>query len=183
MSRNIALMGMMGAGKSTIAGLLGHRLGRRVVDTDEEIERWRGISIPEIFAQEGEAAFRRYESTVIGELAKVDDLVISLGGGAVLRDANVAAFLLTGVLVYLEVPPEELVDRLRGTAGRPLLAGEDLADRIHELHGRRAPRYEEVADGMVDAAGPPPAVLERLVGWLCEHRDVLTPSEYERLMR
>lgn len=183
MSRNIALMGMMGAGKSTVATLLGQRLGRRVVETDDEIERWRGMSIPEIFAQEGEAAFRRYEASVIEELATVEDLVISLGGGAVLRDANVAAFLLTGVLVHLDVPADELVIRLRGSEDRPLLEGGDLRERVHELHAGRAPRYAEVADGTVDAVGTPEEVTERLVDWLCEHRDVLTPSEYERLMR
>lgn len=193
MSRSIGLMGMMGAGKSTVAGLVGDRLGRRVVDTDEEIARWRGASIPEIFAEEGEQAFRSYEQEVIEELARIDDLVISLGGGAVLADANVAAFLLTGVLLHLHVPAGELARRLEDTAGeRPLLHNPDggsgdgdggLAARVGDLHERREPRYREVADGIIDADAPPEEVTDRIMDWLLENETVLTPSEYERLMR
>lgn len=183
MSRNIALIGMMGAGKSTIAELLGERLGRRVVDTDEEIERWRGASIPEIFEDEGERAFRDYEASVIEELARIDDLVLSLGGGAVLADGNVAAFLLTGVLVYLDVPAPELIERLKGAAeGRPLLDG-DLVGRVEALHEQRDPRYREVADAVIPADGAPEVVTDRVIEWLSENPDVVTPSEYERIMR
>lgn len=183
MSRTVGLIGMMGAGKSTVAGLLGARLGRRVVDTDDEIERWTGRSIPEIFEDEGEAAFRSYEAEVIAELARFEDLVISLGGGAVLSDANVAHFLLTGVLLYLDVPPATLVERLEdSSAGRPLLRG-DLHERLTGLHAERDERYRGVCDARIDAEDAPETVIERIIEWLLEHPDVLTPSEYEAVMR
>ena len=86
MSRNICLVGMMGAGKSTVAELVGARLGRLVADTDDEIRGWSGRSIPEIFAEHGEPGFRELERQVVEELPTFHDLVIALAGGAVLRD-------------------------------------------------------------------------------------------------
>lgn len=183
MSRSIGLIGMMGSGKTTVARLLGARLGRGVIDTDAEIVRWRDRRIPAIFAEEGEAAFRAYEARVIEELATLDDVVISLGGGAPLTDGNVAHFLLTGVLVYLAVPPEELVRRLVDEdGGRPLLDVEDPAARIRELHAERDPRYREVADAVVDGDDAPADVTDEILDWLRESKDVLTPGEFERIM-
>jgi shikimate kinase len=184
MSRNLALLGMMGAGKSTVATLLADRLGRRVADTDDEIRRWTGRSIPELFAAHGEAGFRDLERQVIEEIAKLHDIVISLGGGAVLRDDNVASLLLTGVLIELRAEPEVLVERLRGESGdRPLLgAAEDLEDRIRTVHAERADRYASVADLTVDASKPPEEVVQAILEWAMNQGDVLTPSEHEQVM-
>jgi shikimate kinase len=183
MSRNLCLIGMMGSGKSTVAELLGQRLGRRVVDTDEEIRRWTGSSIPELFAAHGEAGFRDLEGQVVEELALLHDLVVSLGGGAVLRDDTTTSLLLSGVLIHLEVPPEVIVQRLRAEGGddRPLLAG-DLEGQVHATHAARVDRYRSVADVSVDAAGTPDEVAERIVTWAMEQGDVLTPSEHEQVM-
>ena len=184
MSSNIALYGMMGVGKSTVGRMLAGRLGRGFADTDEEIERWQVRSIPNIFADEGEPAFRAYESTVVRELATYHDLVIALGGGAVLADHNVADLALTSVLVHLRCDVDVLVDRLRAEAEhRPVIAGDDVERRVRDTWAARAERYDEVADVTVDAAAEPPAVLEEIVEWLLEHQDVLTPSEYEAIMR
>jgi shikimate kinase len=183
MSRNIALLGMMGAGKTTVAQLLGARLGRRVVDTDDEIRRWTGRSIPELFAEHGEAGFRDLERQVVEELARYHDLVLALGGGAVLRDDNVASLLLTGVLIELRADPQVLVERLRGQAvDRPLLAGDDLDTRVRRVHAARAERYAAVADTSVDASQPPDGVVHDILEWAMAQGDVLTPSEHEQVM-
>jgi shikimate kinase len=184
MSRNIALLGMMGAGKTTVAQELGARLGRRVVDTDEELRRWTGRSIPELFAAHGEAGFRDLERQVVEELAKLHDLVISLGGGAVLRDDSVASLLLTGVLVELRADPATLVERLTDDdEARPLLGDRhDLEDRVRAMHSARADRYAEVADLTVDAARTPDAIVDDVLEWAMAQGDVLTPSEHEQVM-
>jgi shikimate kinase len=184
MSRNIALLGMMGAGKTTVATLLADRLGRRVADTDDEIRRWTGRPIPDLFALRGEAGFRELERQVIEEVAKLHDLVVALGGGAVLRDDNVASLLLTGVLVELRVEPDVLVERLRGqTADRPLLGTTDeLEARVRSVHAERAQRYDAVADLTVDASRPPEDVVHDILTWSMAQGDVLTPSEHEQVM-
>lgn len=184
MSANIALYGMMGAGKSTVSRHLADRLGRRAVDTDDEIVRWRQKPIALIFADEGEPAFRSYESEVIRQLSAHTDLVLALGGGAVLSDDNVADLSLTGVLVELRATADTLAARLATEADdRPLLAGnDDLRQRIDEMIAERASRYADVADLTVDADQDPDAVVEQILTWLREHPDVLTPSEFEAVM-
>lgn len=183
MSRNIALLGMMGAGKTTVASLVADALGRTAVDTDAEIERWVGEPVPVIFATRGEAAFRDLERRVVEELAKLDDLVLALGGGTVLRDDNVASLVLTGVLVELRARPEVLIERLRDQSdGRPLLAG-DLDTQLRATYEARADRYAEVADLTVDAEQPPEQVAREIIDWTLTAGDVLTPSEHEQVMR
>jgi shikimate kinase len=182
-SRNIGLVGMMGAGKTTVARLVADALGRRAVDTDEEIEAWVGKPIPVIFAEAGEPGFRTLERQVVEELARFSDLVISLGGGAVLRDDNVASLLLSGVLVELRASPDVLVERLRAEAGgRPLLAGDDLDATVRATLAERGDRYAEVTDLTVDADQPPEDVAREIVAWTLTAGDVLTPSEHEQVM-
>ncbi|MTV25555.1 shikimate kinase [Nitriliruptoraceae bacterium ZYF776] len=183
MSRNLALYGMMGVGKSTVGRALARRLGRRFADTDEELRRWSGRSIPELFAEHGEDGFRDLERQVIEELATFHDLVLSLGGGAVLRDDNVANLLLTGVLVELHAPVEVLTERLRHTAAdRPLLAGGDVATRLRETAEAREERYLAVGDVRIDASGAVDDVVEEVLHWALQAGDVLTPSEHEQVM-
>ena len=189
MSRNICLIGMMGAGKSTVASLLGDRLGRRVGDTDGEIRSWTDKSIPDLFLEHGEEGFRELERHVIEELATFHDLVLSLGGGAVLRDDNVASLMLTGVIVHLDVPVEDLVARLQdgGADDRPLLGGpggttQELLERLRATSEARAPRYREVADVTIDTSGDPAEVAEEIIAWALSQKDVLTPSEHEQVM-
>ncbi len=183
-SATISLIGMMGAGKTTVGAALAERLGRRLVDTDDEIVRWVGQSVPEIFATRGEAAFREFEATVVRELAAVPDLVLSLGGGTVLADGPVADLTLTGVLVLLDADVDTLVARVGSGAERPLVAtgAGDLRGRMAAVAAARRGRYREVADVVVDAAVPVPDVLESILAWLRHHRDVLTPSELEAVL-
>lgn len=190
MSRNICLAGMMGSGKSTVARLVAERLGRRPVDTDGEIVTWRGQDIPSLFAAHGEAGFRSFESTVLQRLAECHDLVIALGGGAILRDDNIAALRLSSVIVLLDVPVDELVRRVAGEiAHRPLLADassgsgdDDVVGRLRSTQSARAQRYEDVADVVIDATGSPTEVTERIIDWALAQGDVLTPSEHEQVM-
>lgn len=189
MSRNLCLVGMMGVGKSTVAAELGDRLGRRVADTDDEIRGWTKRSIPELFAEHGEPGFRELERQVIEELATFHDLVISLGGGAVLRDDNVASLMLTGVVVHLDAPVEVLAARLTEAEAddRPLLGGpggsrDQLLERLRTTAEERDARYREVADVTIDADTSPEKVTEEILQWALNQTDVLTPSEHEQVM-
>ena len=187
MSRSLCLSGMMGAGKTTVAAVLGRRLGRAVVDTDREIERWTGRSVAEIFAEGGETAFRELERQVVVEVARVPDLVVALGGGTVLRDDTVADLLLGGVIVHLDVPVPLLAERLAPQReDRPLLRpGPDappLHEVVEEVLAARRERYAAVSDLVVDASQDPEGVTERILAWAMEAGDVLTPSEYEQVM-
>ena len=182
MSRNLCLSGMMGAGKTTVGTQLADRLGRRFADTDEELRRWTGRTIPELFEEHGEVGFRDLERQVIEELATYHDLVIALGGGAVLRDDNVASLLLTGVIIHLDVPAETLVARLTGDTDRPLLADGALTERVTETLAARHDRYLDVSDVQVDGARPAAEVVEEVLSWAMSVGDVLTPSEHEQVM-
>lgn len=183
LSRNLAVFGMMGAGKTTVGRTLAERLGRRFADTDDEIVRWAGQPIPAIFAERGEAGFRAMEREVVVELSRFHDLVIALGGGTVLDDGNVTDLLLTGVLVELRASPDVLVARLRDEAdGRPLLAGDDLDATVRRTLAERAERYAAAADLSVDADRDVDAVVADVLEWAREAGDVLTPSEHEQVM-
>lgn len=179
--RSICLIGMPGAGKSKVADVLAERLGRRAVDTDIEIVNWVKKDIPTIFRTEGEAAFRQYEHEVIRTLATVNDLVIALGGGAVLDDANTAELLLTGTLIHLDCPVDVLASRLRGSHDRPLLAG-DLEQKLADTFAARDALYRGAADVSVNANDEPHKVAEEILAWAIGAGDVLTPSEHEQVM-
>ena len=183
MSRTIALTGMPGAGKSTVGALVAARLGRHFVDVDEAIEEAIGKPISTIVAEAGIAYFREYEHQMIRKVLRHDDLVVGLGGGAVLQDANVAELLLTGVLVHLEVSVPTLLARLDGreVAKRPLLAG-DAEQQLRRLHDDRIERYHEVAEVTIDASGAPDDVADAVLAWARQAGDVLTPSEHEVTM-
>lgn len=183
MSRTIALTGMPGAGKSTVGPLVAARLGRTFVDLDDEIEQALGKPIATVIAEAGVAYFREYEHQLLRKVLRHDDLVVGLGGGAVLRDSNVAELLLTGVLVHLDVPVRTLLARMDHgeVAARPLLAG-DPAQALRNLHDERDARYRDVAEVTIDATGPPADVAEDVLDWARRAGDVLTPSEHEVTM-
>lgn len=149
---NIILVGLMGAGKTTIGRLLAKRLGKRFVDADHEVEARTGVSIPVIFEIEGEAGFRRRESQVVEDLCRDSGLVIATGGGVVLSPGNREAIKGGGFVVYLCAPPELLYARTRNDRNRPLLQVADPLGRLRELYGQRDPLYREVADMVIDAA-------------------------------
>jgi len=164
MRRNIALIGFMGAGKTTVGRILAERLGLRFVETDDLVERMAGKTIPRIFEEDGEETFRRLEAEAVRKAAAMEGVVISCGGGVVLRRENVEALRNTCVVVYLKTSPEEAYRRTAGDEGRPLLKVEDRMKRIRELLSAREPLYESSADIVVETDGlTPTEVADRVI--------------------
>lgn len=145
-SGNLILVGMMGSGKTTMAKSLARQLGKVFVDSDEEITRRTGVTIPHIFDIEGEPGFRQREAAVIDELAKRDNMVLATGGGAVLTEANREVMARNGIVVYLKANVHDLWQRTRHDRGRPLLQTSDPQSKLRELLIQRDPLYEQVAD-------------------------------------
>jgi shikimate kinase len=144
MARHITLVGMMGAGKSSVAPLVAERLGREVIEIDELIEKQEGMPIGEIFIAKGEAHFRRVERELIAQLMLRPPAVLSLGGGAFQWESTRELLLEQTVVFYLSATLEILCSRLQSaTASRPLLAtpGIDLVETIRELLERRGAFY------------------------------------------
>src|SRR4051812_2572445 len=148
--RNIYLVGMMGAGKSTVGRWLARRLKMRFFDSDHEIEQRCGVKIPVVFEIEGESGFRAREAQVIEELAVLDSIVLATGGGVVLLPENRARLAGRGVVAYLRARPEDLYDRVRHDRNRPLLATPDPLARLQALFEERDPLYLEIADLVLD---------------------------------
>jgi shikimate kinase len=146
----LVLVGMMGAGKTTVGRLLARRLKRSFYDTDEEIERRCGVRIPVIFDIEGEAGFRARESQMIEELCTLDNAVLATGGGALLAEPNRRVIAGCGTVVYLHARPPQLWQRVRHDRNRPLLATPDPQKKLEELYAERDPLYREVADLVID---------------------------------
>lgn len=147
--KNIVLIGFMGTGKTTIAIELSHRLGMRYVSTDSLIEKKENRTINEIFKESGEDYFRDVESSIIRDAACMDNLVIDTGGGAVLRDENVAYMKSSGILVCLTADEDTIMERTKKYKHRPLLNVEDPKRKIRDLIAKRAPYYAK-ADYQVD---------------------------------
>lgn len=176
--RNLVLIGLMGAGKTTVGRLLANRLQRRFVDTDEEVEREAGATVAQLFASEGERGFRRRESAAIRHAAALRGQVIAVGGGAVLDPANVTHLRATGDLVLLDAEPEALAARVQDGAGRPLLADGDALDRLIELQSTRAAAYSAAAAHTVDTSDAEPAeIVERVVAWARLQPGLLSADE------
>lgn len=139
---NIYLIGMMGAGKTTIGNLLAQKFAYRFIDIDAVIVQAAGKSINEIFAQEGEAAFRKLESNVLAQVCAFTQLAIATGGGIVLQREN-WSYLHHGLIVWLDVPLELLFKRLTEDTTRPLLQDVDLEDKLRSLLIQRLPLYKQ----------------------------------------
>ena len=154
--RRVLLVGMMGAGKSTVAAVLAERLGWPTVDTDTIVEGWSGASVADIFASEGEAIFRAAESRAIAGLEQaLEPLVASVGGGAVVSEANRRALRASGTVVWLRARPATLAARVGAGETRPLLAGSGLGTdmALERLAHEREGHYRDVADLVVDVDG------------------------------
>ena len=156
MPERLLLVGMMGAGKSTVGRLLARQLGWSFRDVDAEVERAAGATVAEVFSGRGEAGFRELEAEQLeAALLGEDAAVVSVGGGAVLSEANRARLSAGGTVVWLRAGAETLAARVGDGSGRPLLAGGPGApsDTVAELVRSRAPLYEVVADVVVDVDG------------------------------
>lgn len=167
MSGKILLIGMMGAGKTTVGQDLADRLGWRHLDSDAQVQANTGRSVPEIFATDGEAAFRKEEARALAEaVALPEPTVVSVAGGAVLDPVNRELLRRSGPVVWLRADPATLAERVGSGAGRPLLEG-DPAGNIRSLYAARRPLYESLADLTVDVDGQSPAgVADRIVEWM-----------------
>lgn len=149
-SGNIFLVGLMGAGKTSVGRTLAKRLRKSFYDMDQEIERSTGVKVPLIFEIEGEAGFRARESKALANLVQHKDIVLATGGGAVLSEHNRRLLSEHGTVIYLRAAPRDLWQRTRHDKNRPLLQTDDPLAKLQELFEQRDPLYREVADIVVD---------------------------------
>jgi len=147
----IILVGMMGAGKTTIGKSLANYLGKTFVDSDHEIQKRTGVRIPVIFEIEGEAGFRKREADMLQELLRTDNIVLATGGGIILNKDNRKLLRQKGTIVYLRATVNDLWHRTRHDKNRPLLQTIDLQAKLAELHNQRDPIYREIAHIVVES--------------------------------
>ncbi len=170
----VTLIGYRRGGKSTVAPLLARSLDCPWVDSDDVIEREAGCSIREIFEREGEAGFRSREANVLARLLKIDPLVLSAGGGAILAEENRRQMKSAGAVVWLQADVATLAERLqRDTASgtrRPSLTGLAIDQEISDVLAVRTPLYEDAATFVVPTDGKSP---EEIVNLIRDHLPVL----------
>jgi len=153
-NNNIFLVGLMGAGKTTIGRLLARRLGMQFVDSDHEIEARTGASVPWIFEIEGEPSFRRREADMIRELTAASGLVLATGGGAVLNPDSRRLLSERGTVIYLRASVNSILARTSHDKNRPLLQTADPRKKLEDLTAQREPLYREIADLVIDTGRP-----------------------------
>ena len=148
---NLFLVGMPGSGKSTLGRLLAKRLDKRFYDTDAELERRLGVTIPVIFELEGEAGFREREAGILAEFTEHTNVILATGGGAILRPENREKLKRNGTVLYLHATPDTLWERTRRSKHRPLLQAPDPRARVNELYEFRDSLYRDAADFVVES--------------------------------
>lgn len=167
MSQAVFLTGFMGTGKSEVGRILAERLSWRFRDSDQEIEKEAGRSIPEIFRDSGEGTFREIERGVLERLATGAGVVIATGGGAVLDPANRRVMRRTGLVVCLTARPEVILARVGEGEGRPLLeAATDREGRVRELLAERADAYSDADLTLETSELAPEDVAGRIAEWI-----------------
>ena len=167
---NVYLVGMMGAGKTTLGKALAHKTAREFVDTDRLLVERTGVPVATIFEFEGEDGFRRRESAVIAELAGRSGCIVATGGGAILAEENRRAMRASGTVVYLRARLESLWERTRHDTSRPLLATPDPKGTLASLLEKRDPLYREAAHVVVDTGSQSASTLvARVMTALREH--------------
>lgn len=172
------LVGLPGSGKSTVGRHLAKRLGVPFLDSDHVIEERLGCSIRDFFEREGEDRFRDIESEVLDELTRRSGVVLSTGGGSVLRQANREWLHQRGQVVYLRSHPEEIFRRLRHDRVRPLLQVADPLQRLRDLFAARDPLYRETAHFVIETGRPSVATLVNMIAMQLELAGVLpNPSD------
>ena len=164
MQTRCALVGMPGSGKSTVGRHLARRLDVPFVDLDQRMERVLGTSIRAYFEQHGEDSFRERETALMAEIAaEPGDMVLSTGGGIVLRPPNRAALRDFGHVLYLRASPDEIFKRVRHDKARPLLQVANPLERLRELYAVRDPLYREVAHFTVETGRPTVSTLVNMI--------------------
>lgn len=149
---NFFLVGLMGAGKTTVGRTLARLSGKHFYDSDHEIERRTGVKITTIFDIEGESRFREREKDVIADLCHMDGIVLATGGGAVLAPENRAMLKAHGTVIYLRAQIDDILARTRHDKSRPLLQTANPRQKLEELYHQRDPLYREVADIVIDTS-------------------------------
>ena len=149
-SENIYLVGLMGAGKTTIGRQLARTLKIPFYDSDKAIEERTGVDIPTIFEFEGEEGFRNREQKMIQQLTEIKGIVMATGGGAVLREENRQLLSENGFVIYLHCDVDKLLERTRRDSQRPLLNTQDPKERLETLFDQRKPLYISIADFTID---------------------------------
>lgn len=173
---NLFLVGMMGAGKTTLGRSLAQRLRMRFVDTDRELVERTGVPVTTIFEIEGEEGFRRRESMLLDEVSQGDGCVIATGGGAVLLEENRRLMRSRGTVVYLRAKVEHLWERTRHDTNRPLLATPDPRATLAELLRVRDPLYRDAAHIVIETGAQSAAVaVSRVLAALRESARGTTP--------
>ena len=155
MTKNIVLIGLMGSGKTTIGKKIAEKLKMKFIDTDELIVQKAQKAINLIFAEDGELFFRDLESEVIEEISKQENIVISTGGGAVLREENLNNLKKNGVLFYLFATAEELFERIKDDTERPLINTENPVKTLKTIQDNREIFYGQ-ADFKINTGEKPP---------------------------
>jgi shikimate kinase len=156
---NVYLIGLMGAGKSTVGKLLAKVLERQFVDLDHEIELLAGCDIPAIFEEQGETRFRDYEAQVLLRTGALKKTIIACGGGVVTQEQNMA-FLQDKAVVWLDLSPAEAAARLEHSPNRPLLKGcQDTLMQLNEILLSRRAAYAQAASIHINSGGVSPEVL------------------------
>ena len=161
----VLLVGMMGAGKTSVGRALGQRLGWPYLDSDEEVRRRTGRTVPQLFAERGEAAFRAEESAALADACSSPyPIVVSVAGGAVLDEGNRRLIAAGGLVVWLRASLATLTQRVGDGRTRPLL-GDDPGAALARLYPERARLYETLADLVIDVDGVP---VDRLVARIAD---------------
>ena len=170
---SVYLVGLMGAGTTSVGRTLARRLRKPFFDVDHEIERSTGVKIPLIFEIEGEAGFRARESKMLAELVRRSDIVLATGGGAVLSEGNRRLLADNGTVVYLRATPRELWHRTRHDRNRPLLQTADPLATLQELFEQRDPLYREIAHLVIDTGNQSVGLLaHKLESRLAQLKDI-----------
>lgn len=149
LNEHIFLIGFMGCGKSTNARYLSRVTGAVQMEMDQEIVKSQGMAITEIFAKFGEPYFRDLETELVRSMKGKEPMVVSCGGGLVMREENVALMKKAGKIVLLTATPESIYDRVKDSSDRPILNGNMNIEYIRELMEKRRPKYEAAADFVV----------------------------------
>lgn len=166
--RNLFLIGLMGAGKTTVGLALAKRLKQPFIDADHEIERRTGVSISTIFEHEQEAGFRRRESRLIDELTQHQGIVLATGGGAVLCPENRSWLKSRGTVFYLHASPDDLWLRTRRDKNRPILQTDNPREKLASLYTERDPLYRACAHEVLEVAPSVHALVDMILAEL-EH--------------
>ncbi len=167
---SIFLVGMMGAGKTSVGRVLAKRMNKIFYDSDHVIEERTGVKIPVIFEIEGEPGFRHREAAVLDELTALDEVVLATGGGAVLAQENRDRLHARGTVVYLRASVKDLLNRTRHDKNRPLLQTADPRARLEELYEMRDPLYREVAHITIDTGSQSLTALVNRLLYVLEAR-------------